>query len=483
MARLSDKADLAVSCVNLPDATQVEGAQWETFQLRLLTNLTRFGIDVKGRQIGWSMTAALDAICDGLLHPGTPHTFISINQDEAMEKIRYANAILNAWHAPDGYPKRPKLIKNTSFIIEFENRSRLISFPCRPPRGLARNRIYLDEMAHYRTSLSKMIYTAALPATVKGDGYIRLGSSPLGAGGILWEIASQSMQRYPRYDGHRHFIPWWHVHALCKDVKTALREAPMMDTKERVLRFGALALVEVFDSMFIEDFMQEFECAWVDESVAWITWDVIKRNQDAFGDAVWFKSAGLADARALLGKLEVAIRAGQIEPVLVGGIDIGRVHDLTEFAILSKTTIGQLPYRGRVSLSNTEYDDQEDLIVQFIKALPFTQVLIDQNGIGAQLAENVGKRTRKGMGVDFTNPNKELWAVETRIMAERAMVPLPPDRDLAYQIHSIKKLVTAAKNNVFDAERNERGHADAYWAWALAVWAGKSRGWGRGAVV
>ena len=76
--------------------------------------------------------------------------------------------------------------------------------------------------------------------------------------------------------------------------------------------------------------------------------------------------------------------------------------------------------------------------------------------------------------MDFTNPTKELWAVEARIQAERGAVPIPLDRDIAYQIHSIKKIITAAKHNVFDTERNEKHHADKFWAWALAIWAGRS---------
>jgi phage FluMu gp28-like protein len=108
-----------------------------------------------------------------------------------------------------------------------------------------------------------------------------------------------------------------------------------------------------------------------------------------------------------------------------------------------------------------------------IKRLPFTQVLVDQNGIGMQLAEDLKKETGKAEGVDFTSPNKELWAVEARVKAEAALTPLPMDRDLAYQIHSIKKTRTDAKNNVYDTERNEKHHADKFWSWALALWAAR----------
>ncbi len=120
---------------------------------------------------------------------------------------------------------------------------------------------------------------------------------------------------------------------------------------------------------------------------------------------------------------------------------------------------------------------------QIIRRLPFSQVLVDENGIGAQLAENL-RRTGRAQGVTFTNPSKELWAVEARIQAERVNAPLPTDRDIAYQLHSIKKTTTAAKNNVFDTERNEKHHADKFWAWALALWTRKEKkkkakwGWG-----
>jgi phage FluMu gp28-like protein len=126
-----------------------------------------------------------------------------------------------------------------------------------------------------------------------------------------------------------------------------------------------------------------------------------------------------------------------------------------------------------VSLSQVKYDDQERCFKEMITQLPFTQVLIDQNGIGSQLAENL-TQTGKAQGVDFTNATKELWAVEARLQAERGNVPIPLERDLAYQIHSIKKKVTAAKNNVFDTERNEKHHADKFWSWALAIWTNKT---------
>jgi phage FluMu gp28-like protein len=72
-------------------------------------------------------------------------------------------------------------------------------------------------------------------------------------------------------------------------------------------------------------------------------------------------------------------------------------------------------------------------------------------------------------GVDFTNATKELWSVEALLQFQKTNVPIPNNRDLAYQIHSIKKTITAAKNNVFDTDKNAKHHADKFWALALAL--------------
>lgn len=463
---LSAKAQFAVEFLDLPTAAGIPDAHWELFQLLYLNNTERFGIDVKARQIAWSFTAALDAVVDGILNPDTPHIFVSINREEAQEKIRYAKATIEALDPP----VRPGLKRASRSAIELDNGSRLISHPCRPPRGKPRARIYLDEMAHYPHGLDREVYRAALPATTKGDGYIRIGSSPLGARGLFWEIVTQQMRAYPGYDQHRRILPWWTVGALCTNVKLAANVAPSMPTEERVYAFGTPALIDIFENMFLEDFQQEYECAWVDELTAWISWELIKRNQTPAVEKFWH-ARNVDEALDLIRDVQLAIKRKEIETAFAGGMDIGRKRDLSELALVGLSTAGRLPLRFSVSLDRVPYDDQERCVREIIKRLPVTKILIDQNGIGAQLAENL-MRTGKAEGVDFTNANKELWAVEARVQAERGNTPLPLDRDIAYQIHSIKRTTTSGKLSRFDTERNEKHHADKFWAWALAITAG-----------
>ena len=465
MINFSDRATLLIENLDLAEATGDPAAQWEDYQLEFLNNSTLFDITDKSRQIAWSWTAAADALSAGILEPRTTAIFVSVNQDEAKEKIRYAKQIIEALDAD----VRPRLLHDNETYVELANGSRLISHPCRPVRGKARARVYLDEFAHYPKD--REIYLAALPTTTHG-GVIRIGSSPLGASGLFWEIFEQKFRAYPGYT--RRTVPWWLVASLCREVENASNLAPAMLTEERVRAFGSPRVIEIFDNLPLEDFQQEYECAWLDEQLSWISWDEIKRNQvDAqAGQLLSWHANGLEAALAVIDEIAAAIQADRIERVLAGGMDIGRKRDLTEIVFVGKSTSNSLPYRLGISLSGVEFDDQKAVAAKALRVLPVTQLLIDQNGIGMQLAENLHKEFGdKAQGVDFTNPNKELWAVELKLRMQRAQVPIPLDRELSYQIHSIKKKVTAAKNAVFDAERNEHGHADKFWALALAVWA------------
>jgi phage FluMu gp28-like protein len=290
----------------------------------------------------------------------------------------------------------------------------------------------------------------------------------LGARGLFWEIMTQSMKKWPGFK--RVVTPWWAVTYFCTDVKQALIDAPMMVTEMRVRAFGTPVLNQIFDNMFLEDFQQEYECMWVDETTSWLSWDIIKRNQDP--NLTWVHATNVDEALAAVDTIRGLIRSGRVEPVFVGGVDIGRHRHLTELMVLGKTTDNRLPLRMSVSLDRVEFADQEECLYKIITSLPFIKVLIDQSGLGMQLSENLTHRTSMiAEGVTFTNPLKELWAVGARIAVESARVPIPMDREIAYQFHSIKKKALV-NMNVFDTARNEKHHADKFWAWALAVFAG-----------
>jgi len=447
--------------LHLPKASEIEDAKWEHFQIDHLNNESIFGIERKSRQIAWSFLSAMEGVADAILER-RDSIYSSINHEEAKEKIRYAKRVFENLEISG----LPGLTTDNQLELEFDNGARLTSFPARPVRGRPKSNWYGDEFAHVQHD--RQIYRGSLPIISKG-GRIRIGSSPLGASGLFWEIDTESLQKFPGYT--RKVTPWWEVQAFCKNVKEAIRLAPTLETFERVEMFGKARIKAIFANLLIEDFQQEYECIFVDETTAWISWAEIKMVQDQ--DLNFFQ-AGCRDSKVdealdVIEKFREAMKNGEIENVFAGGMDIGRTRNTTEIGLVGKSNLDLLPLRLMISLDNCDFDSQE-LVLNRVMTLPVTKFFGDKNGLGRQLCENAEKKYyQKFEGVDFTNATKELWATQTKMFFQQRRTRIPINRDLAYQIHSIKKKVTAAKNNVFDTDRNEKHHADKFWMLALAL--------------
>ncbi len=465
MTRLkTERANFLVKNLDLPAATGVDDARWEYYQLALLNDDSPFSVENKSRQIAWSWTIAAEALADAIL-TGIGSVFVSINLEEAKEKIRYARAVMEA--LPGGL--KPALARDHLLGLELQNGARLLSLPSTPPRGKARMNVYLDEFAHVRDD--RQIYTAALPVLSRG-GRLRMGSSPMGAAGVFWEVYAEELRRYPGY--RRRQTPWWEAQSFCLNVGRARLEAPGMATMDRVAEFGRPRLQAIAENMPTDDFQQEYECLFVDEASAWIPWEEIRAAQD--DGLAFFAGAGrgkqMDRALAAIDELAEAIRQGQAEGALTAGFDVGRTRNASELFVAGITTDQRLPLRLAVTLEQCPFDEQLQALAYAMQRLPIAALLIDRNGIGMHLAENMERLfPGRAAGVEFTMQTKLVWATTAKTLIQQRRALLPVDRDIAYQIHSIKRLVTPAKNLVFDTARNEAHHADKFWAWALALYA------------
>jgi phage FluMu gp28-like protein len=171
-----------------------------------------------------------------------------------------------------------------------------------------------------------------------------------------------------------------------------------------------------------------------------------------------------------IGDLADLVEANQVELVFAAGYDVGRTRNTSELFLVGVSTLRSYPLRLAVTLDNCDFDSQLAVLTAALDTLPIFALLIDHNGIGRNLAENMERAfPGKAAGVDFTNPSKTLWATDGKMLFQQRRVPLPTDKDIAYQVHSIKRMVTASKNLVFDTERNEKHHADKFWALMLAL--------------
>jgi hypothetical protein len=94
---------------------------------------------------------------------------------------------------------------------------------------------------------------------------------------------------------------------------------------------------------------------------------------------------------------------------------------------------------------------------------------IDSTGIGAHMAETLAREFGPRVEpVVFTAAVKEDLAFRTRRRMEARATFLPDTREIRRAFSAVKKFVTPSGNLRFDAARTEAGHADEFWAKALA---------------
>ena len=94
---------------------------------------------------------------------------------------------------------------------------------------------------------------------------------------------------------------------------------------------------------------------------------------------------------------------------------------------------------------------------------------IDATGIGAHMAETLAREFGPRVEpVVFTAAVKEDLAFRTKRRMEARLTLLPDTREIRRAFSAVKKFITPSGNLRFDAVRTEAGHADEFWAKALA---------------
>ncbi len=419
----------------------------DPYQVAFLENRSRFRWVTKSRQVGYSFVAALEALARCHLRDGHTSVFVSFSQDEAKEKILVARQVFE--ELPLAYQKR--LVVDSKTELAFESNaagrriSRILSVPSKAPRG-KKGDVLLDELAHIVND--REVYTGSTALILRSQGQLTGCSTPLGRRGIFWEIACQELRKYPHHT--RQEVPWWLCRFFCQDVPTAASEAPHLPTEDRVARFGRATIIEQLDSLPLEDFQQEFECRFVDESYSFFSFDLILPCTSE--DLV------LADDFT-----DLPFPEGRV----VAGFDVGRTRDHSELAVFEEKE-GHYACRLLRRYDQVPFSEQEADLRRLLDRVPVARLSVDKSGIGMNLAENLARDYPQVVAEAFTNDAKERWATDFKILLQRRDIVLPRQRELVSQIHSIKRRVLPSGKVSFDAERTGRGHADRFWAIALA---------------
>lgn len=433
-----------------PDAREAAPAavQLYGYQRRWLADRSRYKAGLWARQTGKSFTTALEAAIDAL-ETGDDWLLLSRGQRQSTELARKALMHLEAMHVAVTYGsdshecrwdrrdrggRAESVVETvTREMITLRNGARLIVLPANPDtaRGYTAS-VLLDEFALHRDD--EEIWRAVYGSITRHRRLkLRVVSTPKGQQNRFYRLWS-----VPASPFSRHVVT----------IHDAIADGLDIDPDE--LRRG-------LDDE--EGWQQEYLCQFLDEATAWLTYELILgcESEQATTDVP-------EPLDAALGELYL-------------GVDVGRRRDLTVLWLAQ--AVGDVLWtRAVICLAGSPFAEQE-AVIDWLMRLGVRACRIDATGLGMQLAERAERRWGgRAQGLTFTAGTKASMAAVIRRRFEDRTIRIPIDGALREDLHSVRRLPSAGPTARFDAARGDAGHADRFWAAALACEAAEGRGRG-----
>jgi phage FluMu gp28-like protein len=160
------------------------------------------------------------------------------------------------------------------------------------------------------------------------------------------------------------------------------------------------------------------------------------------------------------------------------GYDIGRKKDLSVIWVIEKLAPVKVT-RMIIILEKTRFWVQEEILYRLLSLNKTALAAIDSTGLGMQLAERAIERfgSAKVEAVNFSAGGiRTEMAFHTKKCFEERSVLIPSSAEVREDIHSMKRVITTAGNVRLEAEKETdvTGHADRFWALALALHAAQN---------
>lgn len=402
------------------------------YQVRWLRDKARFKLGRFARQTGKTFTTTLEIVDDvheaEILKKRSPWVILSRGErqaNEAMEEgimrhnAAYGAALRVAREDTDFYDEDSGIRRRALQLI-YPGGNKISALPANPDtaRGFSAN-VFLDEFAFHKDS--RKIWTALFPV-ISAGWRLRVTSTPNGKNNKFYDLSTS-------VDGG------WSQHVV--DIYQAILDGLPRDADE--LRRAL---------MDDDAWAQEFELQWLDEATSWLSYDLI--------NSVEHDHAGIPDHYT----------GG---PCYVG-VDIATRSD--NFVIWVDELVGdvlwnrELIVRKRISFA--EMDALQDDVERRYRVLRYC---MDQTGMGEKPVEDAKRRygTHRVEGVLFTGPNKLQLAtlIKQSFEDRKSRIPQADDK-LRGDLHRVRKIPSPTGAPRFDADSDANGHADRFWAKALA---------------
>lgn len=450
----------------MPKATCVPknlGALFLPYQERWIRDKSQKKAMEKGRQIGLSWSTAYRLTREASLKTARYDFWVS-SRDDIQAKLfledckAFAKILQTAakdlgdriYEDENGKPF-------TAYVLEFANGKRIHSMSSNPDAqaGKRGSRV-LDEFALHPDP--RKLYAIAYPGITWG-GQIEIISTHRGSHNFFNRTIIEDAKGRNKLGFSLHTVT----------LQDALDQGFLYKLQTKLAEGGAedprLDMDEADYFNFVrsgcaddETFQQEYMCVPADDASTFLSYELIDRCTYDHG-VDW----------------EIPLRT--IKNPLYVGVDVGRDHDLTVIWVLEKQ--GDVDYtRKKIELHNQEFAAQEAVLYNILRNPYVRRCCIDASGLGRQFAERARKRfgTYRVEEVKFTAPVKEELAYPLKAAFEDRTLRIPRDDSgvLVADLRAIKKETTAAGNIRFAADRGKNGHADRFWALALAKHAAKS---------
>ncbi len=389
------------------------------YQKAVYEDSSQLKLILKARQIGFSTEFAFEGLMDSY-ETGVLSIFVSAGERQSIELARKSKVWCQALLEINCDLQTEKVKKDTITSLELDGGGRCMFFPSNPDtvRGFTGN-VFLDEFAFHKRP--EEIYKALFSTAVNNGHKFCIASTPAGEIGEFYELWTGDN------DYSKHEI----------DIYRAKREGYPID------------IDFIRRNMDIDSFAQEYECSFLAKSSVFIP--------RALVNSCVSERCEVINENSPHGSIYI-------------GIDIGRKRDLTVIQVLEY--LGDVGYhRERIELDKVSFEDQQEEIFRIIDRYndDIVACCIDQNGIGMQLAETTQKAyASKVEPITFTNESKKIMATDLKIDFENSNIRIPNERVLINDITSVKKEVSKSGIIKYTADHTEDGHADRFWALALA---------------
>jgi phage FluMu gp28-like protein len=415
------------------------------YQLRWIGDDANLAVGEKSRRIGWTYASAYRAV-DRRLRLGTNLYYTSADLTAAREFIEYCKVWAGVFDAAtDGVVE----VEDSSLMLRFRTNGSVILAGSSNPKFFRSKGgdADADEFAFHHDQ--RELLKAMQPAGAVWGHQLRIWSTHNGEGSFFNQLVKEGSgfgvqgsekSREGRWSVHRVTLLDAVAQGLVEKIKG------LKETNETARRDF---LEEVHATCPDEDaWNEEYLCRPSTENTSLLNYALIQSCE--------------SPPSSLLNP-----EPRTLNP-LYCGFDVGRTRDASVLWVVEK--VGDVLWTRDVRvMRDMPFRAQEELVALLMQRRQVKRLCVDSTGMGRHIAENLREQFgHRVESVHFSQQVKTDLAMPLLRLFQDRQIRVPADADVREDLHKVKKVVTSSNNIRLEARSDEKGHADRFWALALA---------------